>query len=341
MSKEKEVVDAVKVAHPKAGKWDAKTVRESAKQILGLENGTPKDLVDKLVIKFAGSDKEFLTCDECEGQSPDDLDACPYCGAGDEDDLAVAKKANEKAIERKGKADVVPSPAELDKHLKKIEKFKEGIYKNWWALGNEYRMVRDDRSWAARLDENGQAVYRSFEAWCQKEAGHARKFVTQLIDMSVHFTPEQVDKYGKGPLAVLVAAPEEDRVNLLKDLEAKELTISELTQRVKEAREARNVKRRKTTNPNSKKEMPVGGRKPENVTVVFPVGMVEVPLFEVQKAPKGKHPPEQIPATSADGKPWGVFDTAVNGVKVFLSLKHNKAGNLVAILHASREEDLG
>jgi hypothetical protein len=92
--------------------WESK-LRDNYVVITGLE--APKkvpDLIRSMETHFEHSKKELVQCDKCFGWSPPDLDECPYCGVGEDDDTPVV--AEPVAMSTVQSSEVIKNPMEID-----------------------------------------------------------------------------------------------------------------------------------------------------------------------------------------------------------------------------------
>lgn len=211
-----------------------------------------------------GQALELMICDPkdggCGGESPGDLVGCPFCGTGDADVESVKEKAPPKdRPSAKGKLALVPShvppggggpvqklaekfagfPAtskleDVNASVRRIEELKAQGAKSLWQIGDELRNVYERETWRQRHVEGDptKLVYRSFNAWVEKECHFTTRYALELINVAAAFTEDEVIEVGVTKLEVIARVPDEWKGLLLERVK-KGMKRAELVEQAK------------------------------------------------------------------------------------------------------------
>jgi hypothetical protein len=189
-------------------------------------------------------------CDRCKGDSDIDLECCPYCGDGDEEQtpqqvnaigdalVALAKEEGAKppgkpakppkpdssknaaalakaASKALSKSDKVKTEADLDAAVKRVNVIRRAGAMCAWELGVEIGRIFDERLYILRTTKDGHVRYKNWSQFCQVELGMSRDQSYKLIDVARLFKREDVERLGTEKLSLMVQVPEGERQRLL------------------------------------------------------------------------------------------------------------------------------
>lgn len=328
--------------------------------------------------------KKVLQCENCGGYSPFDLDACPYCGESDADNPAVKEKVldavpeptNEskpakgkknkpkpttgevaedasvdahdvaKALvkQEKTKQLVTATVEELDSSVEKITAAKSEAANSYWKLGCLIGENHSKQLWRARVGEDGNQKYSSFEQFCGEELGMSGVHARKLMDISKAFSEHDVAKFGTAKLGLVLQVPESEQPKLLEA--AKSASKREIEKQVKETKAKLKSEGKKTSRETGRKDNSKAVEKAQEakkekeakktvdtITVATITGNKTVKLFATPEK-KGDAPK---PAKKLTDNPWGQLELA-NGVMMVFKVKENAAGELILNVVTKRED---
>lgn len=343
-----------------------------------VEGDVPK-LVEELVGHFQKTVKggEILECENCGGGSPSALfpDHCPFCGETDDDASASPEPTNgvskaavpeppksepktstkkrtmkEPAPETTAmvpvvKSDLAISERDLDAAVMRMKALRESGASALWQLSVELRAIYDGELWKLRNDENGKPKYKNFAKFLAEEVDLHERTVWRMIAVTKEFNESQAKKFGVSILRGLLAAPKEDREEILEKVSTGTIKGTRGVDReVEKIRKRKGVKvvegagKKKTTQGKAAAKASTAAaakaaEKKKIVTVAVPTGRKTVKLF-VRSLKKSD--PEKRAKRLAD-RPWGQLECA-NGVTMFFAIVENNAGELELSVEARRED---
>jgi len=257
----------------------------------------------------------------CGGIADVQLEICPYCGDGGEEDSSTA-------IVGVGTVAVQIDERALDTSVARVQALKSESAGSLWELGSEIKKLHDTDLWKQRTTEKGAPKWRSWGQFCEAELGISPQYAYKLMDVAEVYSREQVRTLGATKLHITLQVPKEHRARLLAEAE-KGKSVSELRA---EATTIGKVKRDTgrtgkggagAHKPGSKK----GGRKKEKITVAALVGRVEVPLY------KGL---TDQPARALTDVPRGT-ERLLNGVTQVFVVTKDENGQWLLIVERVRE----
>lgn len=227
-------------------------------------------------VKHCPRDKQ-VECQACQGISDADLEACPYCGDGEEAgpgsepaqaDVAVLEDVKGKA-KKAAKAAVAELPvpvsahAELVEHaglvgekepateglldrvVKRVSEMYANLAVHYWTLGKQMTVVFDRELWKMRKSSDGKPVYTTFPQWCEKELGKKAGAFYPLMDVAREYTEAQARKLGMTKLGQIITAPDGAKAKILA-LAEKGASTRQIAAKVKEERAKAKLARRDT-----------------------------------------------------------------------------------------------
>lgn len=296
---------------------------------------------------------DLAECDVCRAASSLDLDACPFCGVGEDgkeapkqqtlvkvprsgglkkkDALIPTVQVIDMVPEKTKPAEIVePSEADLNRRVKEIVALKAGAEASAWLLGRKIQELYDLKLWRARphADKDGPA-YRSFNQFAAAEVDLSGQQAYRLMDVAKSFTEEQVKKIGSTKLIQVLRLKEDDRAKLLHDIQKESLSASEVRKLVK----AKDPDRRET----GRAQTPPGQPGHNATERKFPEGSVATAFakktydLQTYSKPTGwekdmPFPPEEATkAKTLTDVPFVVFDL-LNDVRLQITALESPTG---------------
>lgn len=354
---------------------DAAVFRQSYKLVI--EKEPPADLtrgVKELATHFQKSGKQLMECEgenACGGGSPLDFGACPYCGAEDgaEDDAAskrmgprgpIGKTLAETLgsasapnalvkVDQNGTTPVVLPAAVitvtssamnekvLDEAVAKIRVLKTQGTTVLYQLGIVIYGVYSTELWRQRGATEGKAAYKNFTQWVAAEVQIHQRTAFKMMQVAREFTEEQVTQYGNSILKVLLAAPKEDRQELLdkidKGVVGGKRGVEREVEKIRKRKGVKHVAGAGKTKRGEKGTRAARASKRKVVTVAFPAGRNSVELF-ARKLKKSD--PDKRAKKLAD-RPWGKLELQ-NGTAIYFAIVETAVGSLTLSVEARRED---
>lgn len=349
-------------------------VKNEPVELLSLEDGGSYEAIGAAVTDLTNYVKattpvadDILQCDLCGGGSSVEFDSCPYCGdpgevqASDKSSIGYQQvDEEEEEVEEVREVQEEDDPTEitsplsvlsnsteetLNEELLRIHSAQETGAHAMWMMSISLRKIYEEDLWKLRNDEEGKPKYKSFTKFLSVEVQLHERTVWRLIEIAKQFKETQLKKYGVTILRGLLAAPKEDREDILEKIDAGELSGSRsIDSEIKKLRKVRGVKvlGGAATQKDSKvgkaamKASEVAAEKAEKkktITVPFPIGRKTIKLYAYVKE-KGDAPKR---AKKVLERPWGKLE-CVNGVTLYLAVVENKDGELDMTVEARREE---
>jgi len=208
----------------------------------------------------------------------------------------------------------------------------------------ELRKIYDGELWKLRNDEEGKPKYKSFAKFIAAEVDVHERTVWRMIEVTKEFKEEQAQKYGVSILRGLLAAPKEDRSEVLEKIDAGQVQgkrgVEAEVKKIRDRKKVTGAATTKTTKTASKaaKASAASAKKAaekrgKTVTVPFPAGRKTIRLFT--KSTSKDEAPKR--AKQLGERPWGKLECS-NGVSVFVALVKNDKGEMELTIEARREE---
>lgn len=367
-------VDLAKVSRTALKKSFEETLKKSA------DAEIPK-LVEELAEHFAKTTKgkDILECSNCGGGSPGDLfpDFCPFCGEaddgesaspeGEEERVSAAPSATAKVPEApksEPKAKKTPVPKtepkkveekamevasapsatekDLDAAILKVQASRNAGVTALWTLACELRRIHEQDLWKLRNGEGGKPKYKAFSKFLADEVELHERTVYRMIEVTRQFSEDQAKRFGVSILQGLLAAPKEDREEILDKVEAGKVKGTRgVNREVAEIRKRKGVKvvpgegKKKGTRGSAKAAQAASEKaeKRKVVTVAVPAGRKTVKLFA--RSEKKTDDPKR--AKRLADRPWGKLE-ATNGVTLFFAIAEDANGELTLSVEARRED---
>lgn len=213
----------------------------------------PLELVGALADRMKKTPtKELITCGECSGPSPVELDKCPYCGAADAEEDHNSSKAAPPAKDARTEmpketrmettkeitkvtngAHAPARPAQvalteatnkkLDHAVDKFHKLKADGAEWFWHTGKHvYDAIYEPNLWLARA-EGGKPRYKKFDEFAEQELGVTSNFCYRMMEVARNYTLDECRKYGTSNLRMLLTVPKELRGEIVERIQKGEL----------------------------------------------------------------------------------------------------------------------
>jgi hypothetical protein len=303
-------------------------------------------------------------CDRCKGDSDIDLECCPYCGDGDEEQgakppaepakppkppkpdssknaAALVKAASKSPAKAASKSDKVKTEADLDAAVKRVNVIRRAGAMCAWELGVEIGRIFDERLYILRTTKDGHVRYKNWSQFCQVELGMSRDQSYKLIDVARLFKREDVERLGTEKLSLMVQVPEGERQRLLEAARAgmsKRGVKDEIrllgsgSKPAGSPRDPTGARSRAGAAGKAASQQAARPRDDKSITVVTQLGRTTIKLFARPKA-KGADPKR---ATSLAQDPFGE-ERPVNGIRISYRIVKTPQG-LALIVDRKREE---
>jgi len=331
------------------GAVDPKQVKKVLKQegLTVPKEAKVEDLVAILATHYATkyTKDQLAQCDTCNGQSPETLDECPYCGTDFDDELdeskpVAAAPTNGHALAKAPSSDLTPASSvlterELNEGVKKILELKGQVAVSHWHLGRAITILFTAQLWKLR-QRDGKQAYKSWDAFAANELHMTPTNAYQLMDVAKEYSEEQVRAWGYRKLALVLTAPKEEQPALLGKV-AEGATKREIAEEVKKAK-AKSGHTRASRNAEGRGgPRASGGRKAEEkVTVATILGNTKVKLYK-KPLKKKWDPAELVPAKRLADEPFGEEELP-NGVVQRFFIVESSTGHLELKVQRFRRE---
>lgn len=308
---------------------------------------------------------KLADCDHCGGQSDASLDACPWCGVGDDDGAngsnGVHAGDDEHASddEHDVVADTPSTPStvamiagarsekDLDEAVARVNKLKAEGGRNLWLLGQEIGRIYEGQLWKQRTAED-KPRYKSFEEFAKTELGYGKTSAYWMMDVAKAFDERLALEYGVTKLGHILQAPKEDRNLLLERMKAG-ASVRELAKDAKKKRSAaaatgarvegsrtRDSMGRSTAGRGraaEPKKKSASAKKSDTITVGKLLGKQQVKLFCKPEKRDGELVDR---ARKITDRPVGRLEME-NGVVETFALNVSSAGELFLVVERVRE----
>lgn len=320
---------------------------------------------------------DLMRCQACDAILPEAEPECPFCGGNEGEDLdkdafktakaqvearmnpttetgtgekfegALAKRAKRKAEKDAATKKDAPRNAsgaliterDLDDAVAKVHALKVDAAKSYYDLGLYIKEhIVDPQLWKLRT-ENGEARYKTIEAFFNAELGLAPRQAYKLMDTAKAFTPEQLQKWGPTKLSLVLEAPKQEQPKLLEKVE-QGASKREIEREVRKfnaeereegkVRETRDGRAQRNTHPTKKRE--------EKITVASLLGSSTVKLYQKPSTLKNLNVKELAPAKMMKHMPFGIEELE-NGVKVYYQIRESASGQWELKIVRKRDEE--
>jgi len=340
---------------PDIRKVDKKFLFKSAEG-LGLKTSDVRGTAKVIAAEFVKlPDSQLAECTECDGK----FDAkkfeglpCPYCGGTDDegastdDSIIPAPPVNGSVVLAGARTE-----KDLNAAVKRVHALQSEGGKNLWNLGKAIGQIYDEHLWKQRTNEEGKAIYKSFEQFVTKELRTSKQTAMWLMDVSKAFDEKLALEYGMTKLGHILQAPKEDR-QLLLDQVAAGATVREIKDSARESRAAhggrelpretdarggRIGRRAKAVAATKSKKTSAAKKtaaKKDTITVAKLLGKFQVKLFKKPEK-KGEEPTTR--ARRLADKPWGQ-QTLENGVVITYIVNTSSAGEIFLSCNVERSD---
>ena len=313
--------------------------------------------------KSVTKDQDIMACDLCGGGSTADFDECPFCAGKAEADIteggAMVISSTEADISTPLRT-VLDSPEDddtvitnpqriihgfteqtLNEEMLRISAAQEAGSTALWIVSVTLRKIYDGDLWKLRNDEDGKPKYKSFSKFLAEEVPLHERTVWRMIEVAKQLKESQLKKYGQTILRGLLAAPKEDRDELLEKIDLNEIKGSRALQK-----EVQTLRKKKGISilegagrgdSTGAKQATLASaalsEKRKLITVPFPAGRKTIHLFSYSSDKKA----EPKRAKKVSDRPWGKFETST-GVTLYVALVENASNQLDITIEARREE---
>jgi hypothetical protein len=254
---------------------------------------------------------------------------------------ASTKRAASKALAK------VPTTSlatrSLDKAVAKVLKIKADGAESYWTLGKEILEINEQGLWKLRIEADGKAAYKSFDAFVHHELHMSASYAYSAMDVAREYkTADEVRALGSKTKAMLVLkVPVEDRPKVIEN--AANMSTQQIRDAAKESRA-------KHGSPKKDKQQAAAGKKgatspkresaaSDKIAVTSIVGSKTIKLHAKPASMKGIDASAigALPrAKKLTDQPFGVFEMA-NGVVQYFSIQQ-KDGELVLKIETRRKE---
>lgn len=141
--------------------------------------------------------------------------------------------ANEIVISAENDLTVRQTESDLDSVVDDVNNKIRNCVNDYWELGTKLAEVQKTKIWKQRKGADGKPAYSRFEQFLESEIKISRTTAVRLIDVSLNYSKEDMQKYGLTKLALTLQAKAEDRAELQHAIESGAST-REIESRVKQ-----------------------------------------------------------------------------------------------------------
>jgi hypothetical protein len=326
---------------------------------LGVEHN-PEGSTEELVMAGAKAwdalpDTEVGSCDVCGGVSPANapaIDGCCFCGSDEKGKvLAPPKKKAQKAPPApKPSTEIVKAPPkkddlvpasqvaterELDEAVAEVYRLKGDTAAANWDLGRKLREIHDRGLWQLRLGDDKKPRYKTWESFCNAEIKMSHTNVHMLMDVSAHFSREQIHALGTHKLGLLLQLPAAEQPRVMASIEAgaTKAEVEAEVRKVKKETGFRRPDRAGTGNAKGRagktqkfdKDKP-GGRKAERITIAAILGTRTLQAFKRPPSFRNFDPENPPPPAKRFADQACALEELENGVVQIITLVENASG---------------
>jgi hypothetical protein len=308
--------------------------------------------------------KDQCRCKQCAGIGSYETDACPYCGHDVAEDVPEAPAAKTAGEEKKpmtttevksekttkkektnGKsvaivkddttpASMVHTERDLDAAIQEIQKLKGAGAVSMYLLGKRIAEVHAG-IWKLRTEKDDKGKekpkYKTFEAFCLAEIGMTPANAYSLMDVSTHYSEEQVRAWGTSKLDLVLKAPAAERPALEEKI-SKGATHREIKEEVRKIKKKTGHVRetRSASGRGGKRSTKATKPKKAAITVANLIGTATVKLFRKPPSINGitTEKIDNLPRAKKVGDvPFG-YEELENDVVRFYTLDTTPGGEL-------------
>lgn len=336
----------------------------------------PKDSTEQLAMQLAAvyqdlSDDKKIRCNLCKAIADEGLDTCPFCGHDEGEPVKQQGKAEAQPMEEaeatdnpnKGKkkkkekkngassevpaSDLKASTAirterELDEAVKDVDRLKSDAAGSYWQLGHRIREIHDQQLWKLRTetDEKGKVKprWKTWESFCNGELSMTPKSANSAIDVSQHYSEEQVRLWGRSKLDLLLRAPPIERERILKEKVEKGASAREVEAEVRKAKSKSGFTRPTRGNRGGKTAEAQAKSPTKQVTIASLLGVQTIKAYKKPATLKGVDWKEVPRAKRLADQPIGVWNL-LNDVVAYISVSESAGGELQFKINVVREEE--
>lgn len=91
---------------------------------------------------------------------------------------------------------------------------------DYWELGAKLAEIQKTKIWKQRKNNDGKPAYTTFSQFLESEIKISRTTAIRMIDVSLNYDKETMQKYGLTKLALMLQVKEEDRAEVQQALES-------------------------------------------------------------------------------------------------------------------------
>lgn len=213
-------------------------------------------------------------CLKCHGVADVQLEVCPYCGDGVEDEVQQTPPPHDEPS-----PPLALSERHLDAAVQRIHALKGESAGSLWELGSEIKRIHDTKLWTQRKNDKGAPKWRAWGSFTEHELGIGPAYAYKLMDVAAVYSRDQVRTIGVTKLHVTLQVPKEHRDRLLSaaQMGASARELSAAASDIGKVK--RDTGRTGKGGAGAQKGRPKG-RKADKVTVAALIGRVEIPLYK-------------------------------------------------------------
>jgi hypothetical protein len=292
-------------------------------------------------------------CTNCGAVSSLALDACPFCGVGEEDAatksarVAVTEpapppespppppKTGKRAIVREDApvavaaevVDVLPH-GELDRLVEEIRALVREGQAGQYEIAERLTQISKSESYKQRKTADGRVAYSKLEDFAKAELGFHRKYVQDLLHVFTRYTRTDVLDVGATKLRLVLQLPEGSQQEMLDKLRSGEAGRRDIEQK---------LGRRGIHSQTPGKDRKKLGHKPGKAAPTNSITVAQVEgKHTIKMHARPSHRGEELrPARKLADQPFAVWDLA-NDVRMQFAVIQNAAGELVMKVEVKR-----
>lgn len=244
-------------------------------------------------------------------------------------------------------ADIVPihgkklTAKTLDKYVAEVKELYSKAARDYLAVGRALAVIRDKGLFKLRLDENGKAMYASWDAFVHHEIGITPDRSYSMMRDAENFTDDEVHALGPKKMTLIMQAPPQARPKLKEDVIKNKISKKKLSEQVKEVR-------KKAGYTGSTKQAQAGAKGGKakakkaafaatqaKVTVALVEGKKTIKLFAKPATMRNLDLSELKRAKTFLHVPFGIIELA-NEVCLYVTILKDKNDELVLSYEARR-----
>jgi len=213
---------------------------------------------------------------------------------------------------------------DLDEVVARLRGLMADLAAASWKLGLGIRVIKTKQLWKQRRKADGSPAYTAFEQFCVAELEMSHGCAYELMDLASHYDEQQVRRFGKEKLILLLRVPEADKPAVRRAIEggASKRVVQRL---LREAKATSGDPRAARTT--GRKQMPVGRNQRDRGGLRVEVTLdTEMTGYFVTRATMNDERPS--PAMSIADDPVAVVKIS-DRVSLMISLRYDDEGYIV------------